>query len=426
VTLRSRLGLPPDTPNPLVVAVVAYLAHLLFAPFVFSSELFVFIFFVAFFIALGRHDIRMSFHILYVPLILYGIASSISAIAAARSIHMWGDSVIWGKMFLFPATLILFRAVPRAHTLATRVFLFFGFGTGVVVIFQYYALGLRDLEHRVTWPASHVMTLSGMLVAASVFALALWLHDLRNPYLAATTILSSFGVLITFTRSAWVGWVAAVLVLILIKRPRAVAWAVPVALVALSFAPLPFFDRLISSFDTRQSSNLDRIRMFEAGVEIIKDNPVLGVGPANIKEVYPLYRKHDAPRFRIPHLHNNFVQLWAERGVMAVVAYGMLIVLFVGICLDRRRPGGWPGGVPPPMGAETAPGQPARTPAVQFADAGLAVVVALTAAGLFEFNFGDTEVFWLLLDVFALVIFALERSQPPNELPLQRVAGGGP
>ena len=400
VRLGARLGLPADTPQPLVVAVLAYLAHLLFAPFVFSSELFVFVFFMAFFIALERRDIRMSLHVLWIPLILYGVASSLSALAAARSIHMWGDSVIWGKMFLFPAALILFRAVPRAHTLAMRVFLFFGFGTGVVVIFQYYALGLRDLEHRVAWPASHVMTLSGMLVAASVFALALWLHDLRNPYLAATTVLSSFGVLITFTRSAWIGWVAAVIVLIVMKRPRAVAWAVPVALIALAFAPLPFFGRLISSFDTRQSSNLDRIRMFEAGVEIIKDYPVLGVGPANIKEIYPLYRKHDAPRFRIPHLHNNFVQLWAERGVLAVAAYVMLLALFVRECWRRRKE--------------------------RYAEAGIAVVVALTAAGLFEFNFGDTEVFWLLLDVFALVVFALERPEPSNELPLQSVAGGGP
>ena len=404
MSLARRLGLPENTPPPVVVAIVAYLGHLLLAPFAFSSELCVFIFFLALLSALGRRVIhRPSFHILCFPLALYGIASTLSALAAERSTHMWADSVIWGKMLLFPAALMLFREVPRSHTLAVRVFLFFGFGTGVVVIFQYYAFGLRDLEHRVTWPASHVMTLSGMLTAASVFALALWLGDHRNPYLAVTTVLSAIGILITFTRSAWIGWIAAVIVLMLMKRPRALAWAVPVALVALSFAPLPFFGRLISSFDTRQSSNLDRIRMFEAGVEIIKDYPVLGVGPANIKEFYPLYRKHDAPRFRIPHLHNNIVQLWAERGVLAVVAYVMLIALFVKECLGGRR------------GA-----------AAPYAEAGVAVAVALTAAGGFEFNFGDTEVFWLLLDVIALVIFCLERSRRPNELTAERVAGGGP
>lgn len=391
--VATRLGLPAETPKPLVVATIAYLGHLLFAPFAFSTELFVFVFFLAFFIALGRRNLRLSPHVLWFPLILYGVASSISALASERSTHMWADSVVWGKMFLFPAALVLFRTLPRARVLAERVFLFFAFGTGTVVLFQYFALGYRDLEHRVTWPASHVMTLSGMLAAASVYAIALWLHDLRNPYLIATVVLSSFGILITFTRSAWIGWVAAVLVLIVMKRPRAVAWAAPVALLAVSFAPLPFFGRLVSTFDTRQSSNLDRLRMLEAGVEIIKDYPVLGVGPANIKEVYPLYRKHDAPRFRIPHLHNNFVQLWAERGILAVVAYVMLIALFVGECL-RNRPGPHP-------------------------EAGVAVAVALTAAGLFEFNFGDTEVFWVLLDVMALVVAA-------NELRPRDVAAAGP
>ena len=99
--------------------------------------------------------------------------------------------------------------------------------------------------------------------------------------------------------------------------------------------------------------------------------------------------RSDAPRVRPPHLHNNVVQLWAERGVLAVVAYVMLLAVFVRECLRRRQDA--------------------------FAEAGIAVVVALTAAGLFEFNFGDAEVFWLLLDVMALVVFCLERPQQSNE-----------
>jgi hypothetical protein len=44
--------------------------------------------------------------------------------------------------------------------------------------------------------------------------------------------------------------------------------------------------------------------------------------------------------------------------------------------------------------------------------------VGLTIAGLFEFNFGDTEVFYTLLNLFALVIVSLEQARPaPNELP---------
>jgi O-antigen ligase len=147
---------------------------------------------------------------------------------------------------------------------------------------------------------------------------------------------------------------------------------------------MDFFGRLVSSFDVRQSSNLDRIRMAEAGVEIIKDYPTLGVGPANVKEIYPLYRKPDAPRFRPPHLHNNVIQIWAERGILALAGY----VLFIGLFL-RECARGW------------------RGPNREFAQAGVAMAVALTYAGMFEFNFGDTEVLYTTLELFALVVASL-------------------
>jgi len=160
---------------------------------------------------------------------------------------------------------------------------------------------------------------------------------------------------------------------------------------------------VVSSFDVHQSSNLDRIRMLQAGVEIIKDYPLLGVGPANIKEVYPLYRKPDAPRFRIPHLHNNLVQLWAERGILALAAYVLLIALFLRECARA-----WNG------------------PESRFAEVGVAVTVGLVAAGMFEFNFGDTEVFWIFLDICALVIAFTERPRQSNEQPVSFVPVTGP
>ena len=163
---------------------------------------------------------------------------------------------------------------------------------------------------------------------------------------------------------------------------------------AITFMPDVMFSRMVSSFDVQQSSNLDRIRMAEAGIEMIKDHPVLGVGPANVKEIYPLYRKEDAPRFRPPHLHNNIIQLWAERGILAVVAYLMLLVLFLRECARGLR-----------------------GPAREFAEAGIAITVGLACAGLFEFNFGDTEVFLIMLELFALVIASIEAVQSATNEP---------
>lgn len=401
--LTRRLSLPDDTPTAVVLAIGFYLAHLFCAGWIATSESGVAFALMAFAYALYRRQIRPSFHILYFPLAVYALDSSISALAAPRAIHAWGENVLWLKVCLFPLALVLFRQVPRSRQLALWMFEIFGLFAALYGLFQYFVLSQRDLEHRITGPAAHVMTLSGLLLPAALIFLVLWIHDHRNLWLASGTLVVTLALLLTFTRSAWLGWVVGVAVLLILKRPRALAYAVPLLVLFITFMPLPLFSRMVSSFDLQQSSNLDRIRMAQAGIEIIKDYPLLGVGPANIKEVYPLYRRHDAPRFRIPHLHNNILQLWAERGIVALAAYVAFNVLFLRHCARAWR------------GAES-----------RFAEVGVAVAVGLAAAGMFEFNFGDTEVFWALLDVCALVVAWTERPLLPNELSAQSVTLTGP
>jgi O-antigen ligase len=389
---RRLLGLPENLPNAVLSTLIFYLGHLFFQGWVLSSELCVLGVLVSAILALYRRDLRPSFHILFYPLLVYCVISSVSALASFRAIHSAAEGALWGKTLLFPAAVILFRDVPRARVLALRMTLFVGVFISSLGLWQYFVLLHRDLDHRITGPASHVMTYSGLLMVIALVALVLWLHEPKSGVLLGVTLVTTLSLLLTFTRSVWVGWGAAVLVLLTLRRPRWLVYAPGVAILILCFLPLPVFSRLVSVFDTKQSSNLDRIRMVQAGVEIIKDNPTLGVGPANIKEVYPLYRKPDAPRFRIPHLHNNVVQLWAERGIVGLAAYLLLVALFLRECAR-----GWYG------------------PGGRWAEVGVAVMVALAAAGMFEFNFGDTEVYWSLLDVMALVVVSLEQTRPVNE-----------
>src|SRR5207237_9871752 len=213
--------------------------------------------------------------------------------------------------------------------------------------------------HRITCPATLRMTFSALMLPVALMFLIPWAPHLKNQWFLGRTIPTTPTPLMTFTPSAWLGWVVAILVVASLKRPRLLAYAVPAGILVITFLPLPYFARVVSTFDTKQSSNFDRIRMFQGGVEIIKDFPVLGVGPGNMKEVYPLYRKPDAPRFRIPHLHNNLVQLWAERGILALAAYMVLIALFLRECAR-----GWQS---------------------KWAEVAVAITVGLAVAGMFGF-----------------------------------------
>jgi O-antigen ligase len=117
--------------------------------------------------------------------------------------------------------------------------------------------------------------------------------------------------------------------------------------------------------------------MMISGVQMIRDHPWTGVGLDMVRRVYPLYRRDDAPQWRTPHLHNNVLQVAAERGLPALAAYVWLFAAFLGAT--------WRG-LPALAGGDRA--------AVA---ATLIAVVGVTAAGMFEYNFWDAEIQYLTL-----------------------------
>jgi len=88
------------------------------------------------------------------------------------------------------------------------------------------------------------------------------------------------------------------------------------------------------------------------------------------------------------HLHNNIIQIAAERGIVTLLAWLTFVVTaFVSLArLVKKKAKGLSA---PAAGA-------------------LAALAAFIAAGFFEYNFGDSEVSTLLLFIITIP-FALER-----------------
>jgi putative inorganic carbon (hco3(-)) transporter len=185
--------------------------------------------------------------------------------------------------------------------------------------------------------------------------------------------------LFTFTRSAWVGACVGIGLLFLLRDFRLLG-LLPVALAGfLAFAPAELTARLYSTFSLTDPSNVDRVAMMKSGLRIIKDDPLTGVGPNMIIEVYPHYRDKTAVNQLNPHLHNVPLQIAAERGLPALLVWIWFIATLVRDFLRRRK--------------SDSPSLP---------NAGLAVIGAMLAAGLFEYNFGDSEFLMLFLVLVTL------------------------
>jgi putative inorganic carbon (HCO3(-)) transporter len=391
--VRLSLQLPADAPTAVRAGAGLYVAHLLCEGWINTSQGFLALSLLALLIAWKRGEIAPAWHRLYVPMAIFVAASWCSALLSPAPLKAFLEAHEYFNFMTLAVALALYARAPRfidtaLNTLATLAIFLSSYG-----LIQYFFLGRRELEHRITGTAAHVMTYSGLLLGLALFFLILAI-DQKKLLWGAAAALSSLALVLTFTRGAWIGWVAGTAAFVLLRRARWVVVAGPLLLLLVVFSPLPIFGRLISSFDVSHPSNLDRIRMLQAGTQMVLDQPLFGVGPGNIKETYPLYRAPDAPRFKVPHLHNNLIQIWAERGAVALAAYLFMIAVFLWGAIKARR---------------------AVAPVTTFPDAGIAVAVGLAVAGLFEFNFGDSEVLLTMLDLFALSVAATARQLSPPD-----------
>jgi O-antigen ligase len=120
--------------------------------------------------------------------------------------------------------------------------------------------------------------------------------------------------------------------------------------------------------------------MVHEGERMIAAHPLTGVGPNMVQRRYAEYRGDDAVNKVNPHLHNNPLQIAAERGLPALALWLWFVVA---VCRDLQRR--FSAGSQRPLAA-----------------AALAATVALLTAGLFEYNFGDSEVLMLFLIIITL------------------------
>ena len=337
-------------------------------------------------IALRQLDVPRFFY----PLAVYAIATLTSA--------AFSDDPNAG--FVDSKQLVLFLIVPMTYDLArgvkapfvVQVVITVGAVSALFGIIQFGILQFDNLGRRPQGALGHYMTYSGlvMLVTCAAAARILFTTDRIWPSLMMPALLVVLG--LTFTRSALVGASAGIAFLLLLKDFRLMA-VMPV-LLALFFALAPpqVTDRFMSMFDSRDPTRVDRVTMLRVGGRMVEAHPLTGVGPAQVGPRYAEFLRPGEMDQRNPHLHNVPVQIAAERGLPALAAWLWMIVTLA-IDLARRL----------------------KFPESRFlAAAALGSIVAMLAAGLAEYNFGDSEFLMLFLVLVTLPYAARPKAERPE------------
>lgn len=244
------------------------------------------------------------------------------------------------------------------------------------------------------------MTLAGVLSLVLLANLPRLLPGARLPrWPTLPWLVSLVGLLATYTRGAWLGFVVGVLALIpATRKGRRLLLGGLIVLGLITLAgPQHLRQRFLTMGDPDDPTVKERVYMWRSGLTMWRQHPVLGVGPGGVKREYESYALPEAVKKRTGHVHNTPLQVLVERGVLGLAAWVWIWAAFYvrGIRLLRRLP------------------SEARQERALVAGS-LAAITGFLIAGLSEYNFGDSEVVMVAWALMALPWAVEKREQDPS------------
>ncbi len=259
----------------------------------------------------------------------------------------------------------------------------------------------------------HYMTAAGikMMIMLLLLPLLLFAETSRKDrgILAVTLAITLFSLLLTQTRSSWLGFGAGVMFLALLRFRFLFVGIAAALLLFLLLAPSHYLQRVSEMFSTGKErmeqiddpriaavvqSNTTRIRMWETGWQMFLDHPLTGVGDGEMLLIYHEYVP-DAIKDEGGHLHNNYVHLLASHGLIGFLAAMSLLVAIFWTELRQYR-------------------KFQESYAGMLTLGALAAFVGFAINGMAEYNFGDHEILVLLWTSVGVAVAAsnLRSSEP--------------
>lgn len=121
-----------------------------------------------------------------------------------------------------------------------------------------------------------------------------------------------FVLIFTFTRGAWLGLFCAIVIISLLSKKYKMLIITVGIVLLLGIIPSPVSERIKSIVSIKQ--NQERIEILRNALQRVRLSPIIGIGPGCY---YYLGHKH---------CHNNFLQIFIERGLIGLILYIWLLV----------------------------------------------------------------------------------------------------
>jgi O-antigen ligase len=369
----------------------SFLLFIFFIPIsIATSQFFLFLSFLVWLFSLLKRKSKIELPSIFIPLLFYSFFTILSIIFSVNFVTSLKDS----------KELLLFLIVPLIYSSFKEKedFSSFNYALSFAMILSFLIClaeyrGAIFPQERVSGFLGHYMTQSGVVLISLCLFLSMALMDkkLTKIFWAFVFISSLLSLILTFTRGAWLGAFFAVFLIIILYKPKLLFLAIPIIIVIVLISPISVKNRFLSIFDPNDETNRDRIHMGIAGIRIISKYPLFGSGPDTVRLIYKNFKVKEAVRDN-PHLHNNIIQIFAERGIFALISWLWFIIISIKknweifkICKDDF---------------------------FKFSSLGaIGAIFGFFISGLFEYNFGDSEVKMLFLYIITYPLISIKKSK---------------
>lgn len=153
----------------------------------------------------------------------------------------------------------------------------------------------------------------------------------------AMAIPSFVAIMLTYSRTSWIGLVAATFIFVFFANKKMLIPLIALALFGLPFLPATVVNR-IQTIISGDTSIGYRFTIFKTVMPIIKDYWFTGIGLGtfvfkNVVARYPIYTEGWIP----PHSHNVFLHIWLESGIVGILSFFGWMIHLIKIGINKIR-----------------------------------------------------------------------------------------
>jgi putative inorganic carbon (HCO3(-)) transporter len=195
---------------------------------------------------------------------------------------------------------------------------------------------------------THLVAVLPLLLALSIGS-----HGKRKLFSALALALALACLLFAETRSAWIGFAFSLVFLaFLIRKTKIVRFgfktSVPLLAVFLVIILLLFLNqdvivKRISQLWDPHGTAFMRLHTWEAAFSMIKASPIFGSGLGTFQIVFPGFRyfgfESEVPIGNVLHAHNEYLEIWAEMGILGLALFLWLMIGFFRHALRNLKGG---------------------------------------------------------------------------------------